>query len=143
MRSGRVARWILAVAMVTAPLTQVAFLVWQPWDLSAEDHVAELSARVAADAQLYPSAAWLGLLGTMTLAPAALGLGWVVARGAPVWAGAAVTAAGLASVAGLFAPLGYAGALVGWSLAAIGFAGAAYAMVHPPAPVVVAEPVAV
>jgi hypothetical protein len=74
------ARYGLAAVMVIAPLTQVVFLLTQPWPVDSDDYVRDVSAHTGG----YVAMAWLGLVAAMTLAPAVIGVGVVAMRGAPL-----------------------------------------------------------
>ncbi len=81
-KAGRVAgRRLLAAVMVIGPLTQVGAILVLPW-IGSDDYVSA----VRANANTYPDYAWLGLVGALTLAPAAIGVGLAVWRTRPGWA---------------------------------------------------------
>jgi hypothetical protein len=74
-------RRLLAAVMVIGPLTQVVAILVLPW-IGSDDYVSA----VRASADRYPTYAWLGLAGALTLAPAAIGVGLAVWRTRPGWA---------------------------------------------------------
>jgi hypothetical protein len=97
--------------MVIAPLTQVVFLLTQPWPLDSGDYVRDVSAHTGG----YAAVAWLGVLGAMTLAPAVIGVGVVAMRGAPLLGlvGMVLAVPGLLNADGNPSDIIYAGARAG------------------------------
>jgi hypothetical protein len=109
--ASRLARGILAAAMIVGPLVQVAFPLLQPWSPDTDDYVAA----VAAHADAYQALAWLGLLGALTMAPAIAGLALVAWPGAPrlALAGAVLALPGMLNPDGNPGDLIYAAARAG------------------------------
>ncbi|MEV4512263.1 hypothetical protein AB0K00_25275 [Dactylosporangium sp. NPDC049525] len=110
-QAGRLARGILAAAMIVGPLVQVAFPLLQPWPADTDDYVADVGAHTAA----YRALAWLGLLGAVTMAPAVAGLAALAWRGAPrlALAGAVLAVPGMLNPDGNPDDLVYAAARAG------------------------------
>jgi hypothetical protein len=109
--AGRVARGILAAAMIVGPLVQVAFPLLQPWPPDTDDYAAAVTAHTDA----YRALAWLGLLGALTMAPAVAGLALVAWPGAPrlALAGAVLALPGMLNPDGNPGDLVYAAARAG------------------------------
>jgi hypothetical protein len=78
-RVRQLATYGLAAAMVIGPAVQVLLPLLQPWPLSDDDYVGNVSAHPDA----YRALSWLALLGALTMAPAVVGIGLVAFRGAP------------------------------------------------------------
>lgn len=85
-------RYALAAIVVVGPLTQVVALLARPWT-AGDDYVRDFAARIDS----YPVMGWLFLVGLCTLAPAAIGVGVLVMRRAPIlgMVGLALTVPGL------------------------------------------------
>jgi hypothetical protein len=66
--------------MVLGPLTQLVYLLVVPW-VNADEYALAVAVEVGRGYQAF---AWLALLGALTLAPAAIGVGVVALRGAPL-----------------------------------------------------------